>query len=145
MPYIDMNQPWIYMRSASWTPLLPPSLGILTKGCHPLIVANSLLLFPPGFPGGSDGKDLLQCRRPRFNPRAGKISWRTKWQPTPGFLPGKSHGQGSLADFSPRGCRVGYNWVTKTHIHTHTHTHTLFPPVLVMSHFLSPIPHWGSD
>ena len=26
----------------------------------------------------------------------GKIPWRRKWQPTPGFLPGKSHGQKGL-------------------------------------------------
>ena len=25
-------------------------------------------------------------------------TWKRKWQPTPGFLPGDSHGQGSLAD-----------------------------------------------
>ena len=25
------------------------------------------------------------------------------WQPTPGFLPGKSHGQRSLAGYSPQG------------------------------------------
>ena len=31
--------------------------------------------------------------------------WRRKWQPTPLFLPGKSHGQRSLAGYSPRGCR----------------------------------------
>ena len=30
----------------------------------------------------------------------GKISWRSKWPPTPGFLPGTSHGQRSLADYS---------------------------------------------
>ena len=29
-----------------------------------------------------------------------KISWRRKWQPTPGFLPGKSLGQRSLAGYS---------------------------------------------
>ena len=28
-------------------------------------------------------------------------SWRRKWQPTPVFLPGKSHGQRSLVDYSP--------------------------------------------
>ena len=28
-------------------------------------------------------------------------SWRRKWQPTPVFLPGKSHEQGSLAGYSP--------------------------------------------
>ena len=29
-----------------------------------------------------------------------KISWRRKWQPILVFLPGESHGQGSLADYS---------------------------------------------
>ena len=43
----------------------------------------------------------LQCRRPRFDPWAGKILWRRKWQPTTLFLPGKSHGQRSLAGYSP--------------------------------------------
>ena len=33
--------------------------------------------------------------------RVGKIPWRRKWQPTPVFLPEKSHGQGSLVDYSP--------------------------------------------
>ena len=30
-------------------------------------------------------------------------SWRRKWQPTPVFLPGKSHGCRSLVAYSPRG------------------------------------------
>ena len=30
------------------------------------------------------------------------MHWRRKWQPTPVFLPGESHGQGSLV-----GCRLG--------------------------------------
>ena len=29
--------------------------------------------------------------------------WRREWQPTPVFLPGESHGQRSLVDYSPRG------------------------------------------
>ena len=37
------------------------------------------------------------------NPRAGKIPWRRAWQPTPVFLPGKSHGQRSLVGSSPWG------------------------------------------
>ena len=32
-----------------------------------------------------------------------KIPWRKKWQPTPAFLPGESHGQKSLAGYGPRG------------------------------------------
>ena len=30
----------------------------------------------------------------------GKIPWRRKWQPTPGFFPGESHGQRSLVGYS---------------------------------------------
>ena len=30
----------------------------------------------------------------------GKITWRRKWQPTPGFLPGKFQGQRSLIGYS---------------------------------------------
>ena len=41
-----------------------------------------------------------QHRRPGFNPWVGKIPWRRKWQPTPVFLPGESHGQRSLAGYS---------------------------------------------
>ena len=38
---------------------------------------------------------------------------RRKWQPTPIFLPGKSHGQRSLADHSPWDCkRAGQNLAT---------------------------------
>ena len=32
-------------------------------------------------------------------------SWRRKWQPTPGFLLGKSHGRRSLVGYSLRGCK----------------------------------------
>ena len=31
--------------------------------------------------------------------------WRREWQPTPVFLPGESHGQRSLAGYSPWGRR----------------------------------------
>ena len=53
--------------------------------------------------GSSEGKEsvCLQCRRPGFDPWARKIPWRRKWQSTPVLLPGKSHGQRSLADYSP--------------------------------------------
>ena len=33
------------------------------------------------------------------------IPWRREWQPTPIFLPGESHGQRSLAGYSPRGLK----------------------------------------
>ena len=42
-----------------------------------------------------------QCRRRVFDPWVRKIPWRGKWQSTPVFLPGKSHGQRSLVGYSP--------------------------------------------
>ena len=57
------------------------------------------------FPGGTCDKELTcQCRKhkkSRFDPWVGKISWKRKWQPTPVFLPGKSHGQRSLEGYHP--------------------------------------------
>ena len=45
-----------------------------------------------------------QWGRPEiFDPWAGKIPWRRKWQPTPVFLLGESHGRRSLVGYSPRG------------------------------------------
>ena len=42
-------------------------------------------------------------KRHRFDPWVRKTPWRRKWQPTPVFLPGKSHGQRSLVGYSPQG------------------------------------------
>ena len=53
------------------------------------------------------GKELTcQCRRCGFDPWVGNILWGRKWQLTPIFLPGKSHGQRSLAGYSSRGTTV---------------------------------------
>jgi len=38
-----------------------------------------------------------------FDPWVRKISWRRKWQSTPVFSPGESHGQRSLVGYSPWG------------------------------------------
>ena len=62
---------------------------------------ESLILYTQGCPGGSVVKNLPgKCRKYRFDPWVGKIPWRRKWQLTPIFLPGKSHGQRSLAGYS---------------------------------------------
>ena len=61
---------------------------------------------------------------PGLIPGSGRSPWRRAWQLTPVFLPGKSHGQRSLVDYSL--------WLHKeletterlTHTHTHTHTHS---------------------
>ena len=51
----------------------------------------------------SGKESTYQCRRCRFDPWVTKIPWRRKCQHTPVFLPGKSHGQRSLAGYSSWG------------------------------------------
>ena len=59
----------------------------------------------------------------RVDPWIGKIPWRRKWQPSPVFLPGKSHGERSLAGYSPWGHKEwDTTWARNTSTHTHTHT-----------------------
>ena len=61
------------------------------------------------FPGGLVVKNppaLPETRRLSFNPWVRKIHWRRKWQPTPVFLPGESHGQRSLVGYYPWGHKV---------------------------------------
>ena len=74
----------------------------------------TVLKFLSVFPGGFQGSHLeglpwwlrryeSNCSegKPGFNPCVGNIPWRRKWQPTPISLPGRFHGQGSLAGYSP--------------------------------------------
>ena len=50
------------------------------------------LLSSLGIPRWLYGKESsCQCRRRNFNPWVRKNPWSRKWQPTPVFLPGKSH------------------------------------------------------
>ena len=58
-------------------------------------------LFPKirAYPDSSAGKESA-CTA---DPWIWNIPWRRKWQPTPEFLPGKSHGRKSLEGSSPQG------------------------------------------
>ena len=65
----------------------------------------------------------------------GRIPLRRKWQPTPVFLPGKSHGQKNPAVYIHGGTRVGHNLETKllSPKHTNREISWLHFPDLVMS------------
>ena len=70
---------------------------------HTYPMSVPLLSFA-GFPWWlSSGESASPCRKHKFNPWVGKIPWRRKWQPTPGLLTRKSHGQRSLASYSSWG------------------------------------------
>ena len=53
----------------------------------------------------SSKESAYQCRECKFNPCFRKIPWERKWQPSPVFLPGKSHGYRSLVCYSPWYCK----------------------------------------
>ena len=76
-----------------------------------------------GFPGGTNGKEpTCQCRRCK---RQGSIpgwgrawhGWQRKWQSSPVFLPGESHGQRSLAGYIPQHCTKSVRTETTQHTH----------------------------
>ena len=60
---------------------------------------NLIHLARRSFPGGASAKEpgcqFRRHKRSRFSHWFRKIPWRRAWQPTPGFLPGESHGQRS--------------------------------------------------
>ena len=74
-----------------------------------------------GLPRLLSGKDsACQCGRPGFDPWVGKIPWRRKWQPTPVFLPGQSHGPRSRVGYSSWGLKESDT--TERHIRTYIGT-----------------------
>ena len=76
-----------------------------------------------GFPGGSDGKESA-CNAGDLAsiPGVGRSS-REGNLPTPVFLPGKFHGQKSLAGYSPWGRKESD--ILSAHTHTSIHIHMI--------------------
>ena len=57
---------------------------------------------------------IQEMQRCGFNSWVGKIPQRRKWQPTPVFLPGKSHGQEEHGRSQPTGLqRIRHDQTTK--------------------------------
>ena len=66
------------------------------------ISSSSKVLFPKQIPVSLKGlKSNIDFFS--FTPLHCSYLWRRKWQPTPVFLPGESHGQKSLVGYSPWG------------------------------------------
>ena len=89
------DQSRVYINNTVMSRKIIPTL--ISKNCY---VAQSV-------------KNLPAMQETRFDSWVGKIPWRRKWQPTPVFLPGESHGQRSLEGYSPWGQRVGDGLSTK--------------------------------
>ena len=59
-----------------------------------------------GFPGGLEVKaSAWNAGDPGLIPGSGRSPGEGKWQPTPVFLPGESHGGRSLVGYSPWGLK----------------------------------------
>ena len=63
--------------------------------CSKTAVASQVVLMVKNMP--ANAADIKNV----FDPWVEKIPWRRAWQPTPLFLLGESHGQRSLAGYSP--------------------------------------------
>ena len=117
-----LEAPSLHTRARQWIPHKRDCLQVISAHLNLLCNAHlnmqiivcegvCICFFPTdpihgGLPRWLRGKQLTcQCWRCAFNPWVGKIPWSRKWQPTPGFLPGESHGQRSLA---------GYPWGHKS-------------------------------
>ena len=102
---------------------------ILTINNYPVVLVSivfctwvSMLI---GHPRRLSGKEsscqCRRCKRCRFYPGIRKILWKRAWQPTPVFLPGESHGQRSLAGYSPLGHKES-DLTEWAHVHVNTYS-----------------------
>ena len=95
--FLANMQVHLWCQCFSYLPFSP-------KGTHKWkkkLMCGDIILWLEGFPWYLSGKEsACHWKRHIFYLWSGKITWRMKWQPTPVFLPGKLHGQGSLVGYS---------------------------------------------
>ena len=104
------------------------------------IIYNILTLFFGTSLVAQTVKHLPTMQETWFKPWVGKISWRRKWQPTPVFLPGKSHGRRGLVGYSPWGRKE----LDKTEQLHFTSLHSIWGPS-PLTRDLTPDPCIGSS
>ena len=90
--------------------------------------------FPLQIPPRTQGRGQTRMKGTVFSVHLFPLSYpqlwglEKEWQPTPVFLPGKSHGQRSLEGYSPWGHKKSDTAeCIHTHIHTHAHAHRHTP------------------
>ena len=93
------------------------------------ISAVNLFLWPVSqvaLVGKNPPANAGDIREASFDLWVRKFPWRRKWQPTPVFLPGKSHGQRSLVGYSPYGCKESDTTEVTQHAYTRKYQRLCF-------------------
>ena len=106
----EFDNAWDWGRAWWQDPILMTDpLWPLAASGVPHTVLILVEMRPARLPRWFSGKESVcqrrRRRRLRFDSWVRKMPWRMEWQPTLVFLPGKSHGQRSLAGYSPWGCK----------------------------------------
>ena len=70
--------------------------------CHGSLI-DMLVSWLLGFPGSPDDIESACSTGDVFDPCVGKIPYKREWHPNSVFVPGESHGQTTLAGYSPWG------------------------------------------
>ena len=84
---------WRFLKKLGIKPPYDPEIPLLDIYPQKITILKDTRAPVFGLPWWFSGKEpACQCRRHGFNPWVRKILWRRKGQPTPVFLPGKSHG-----------------------------------------------------
>ena len=87
---LPLQNPRPHVNHLGWR----PGVKLLTQQALAIILITRVAQMVESLPAVQEN---------RFDSWVGKIPWRRKWHPTPVLLPGESHGQRSLAGYSPWG------------------------------------------
>ena len=114
-PAIRFSPPFLSVAVLMHTPLRQPLAG-------PCVLSSPALSSGGGVPGGSVVKkppSMQKTQETWVQPLGWEDALEKEWQPTPVFLPGKSHGQGSLGGYKSLGSQR-----LSTHVHSSGGAHS---------------------
>ena len=98
------------------------AIPILQINFYKMVQVIYLRLSFPSSASAEEHANARDFKRGGFYPWVGKIPWRRAQQPTAVFLPGESHGQRSLAGYSPWGSKESDTTEMPEHTHAESYS-----------------------